>query len=89
MADNARDNAELNDLSDEVYELRRQLSAAEGRASAMRLARDPAKMDDLALAFSIRIENIFARGWEGGVGQRRTALQVEARKLIESVISGG
>ena len=46
-------------------------------------------MDELALAHAVEIENVFARGWDGGATQRRAALQVAARVLIETALVGG
>lgn len=80
---------QLNDMADLLFEAKRALAEARRRMDRMTLARDPAKVDELALAHAVEIENVFARGWDGGATQRRAALQVAARVLIETALVGG
>ena len=48
----------------------------------MVMARDPAKMDELALKFATDVENMFARGWDGGVGPPRATTQTPERGAV-------
>ena len=80
---------QLNDQADVLCDYRQLLAEAERRMALMVMARDPAKMDELALKFATDVEDMFARGWDGGVGQRRAVIQVAARVLIETALAGG
>ena len=80
---------QLNDVSDALDDAKMRQAEAERRVAAMVVARDPAKMDELALKFAADVEDFFARGWEGGAAQRRAVIQVAARTLIENALAGG
>jgi hypothetical protein len=80
---------QLNDQADVLYDYKQRLAEAERRMALMVMARDPAKMDELALKFATEVEDMFARGWDGGVTQRRAVIQVAARVLIETAMAGG
>jgi hypothetical protein len=64
-------------------------AAAELRAAAMVKARDPSKMDEIALTAAGQIEDLFARGWEGGVTHRKASVQRLVRALIDDALTGG
>ena len=80
---------QLNDKDDALCDYKQRLEEAERRMALMVMARDPAKMDELTLKFATDVEDMFARGWEGGVVQRRTVIQVAARVVIETALAGG
>ena len=81
--------AEAEDYADSLYNEQQLRAAAELRAAAMVKARDPSKMDEIALSAAGQIEDLFARGWEGGVTQRKASVQRLVRALIEDALTGG
>ena len=79
---------ENEDLSDRLANEQQAHALAEIRAAAMVKARDPSKMDEIALTAASTIEDFHVRAWES-VGQRKAAVQNLIRDLITNALDGG
>ena len=62
-------------------------AAAEQRAAAMVLLRDPAKLDEAAQVAAETIDNFYAQGWDSA-GRRKEAVQRLIRSFVQSALSG-
>ena len=60
----------------------------ERRMKIVQREHDSAEMDKIALDAAGKIEDIFARGSTGGVAQRKAAIQVLIRALLEDTLRG-
>lgn len=79
---------EADDYADRLCNEQQLRAEAESRMAAMVKHRDPAQMDQIALDGAARVEDIFARGWEGGAVQRKAAVQNLIRGLIDAALNG-
>lgn len=64
-------------------------AVAEQRMTAMIKIRDPIQMDAVVAKLADLIEDTYARGWEGGVQERKRSIQRLIKALIETTLNGG